>query len=128
MSLRSLTSVPVRAGAFTPIGRFRDRITFYKPGDRDQATAEAGPEAAWRECWAAIDPLQGAEFDRARQIAQTVTQRVKLPFMLGVTENMTIKTSDGRKFQIKYVMDVQNRGIELVLYCSEIGQNSGQTP
>jgi len=126
--IRTLNSIPVRAGGYEPIGAFRDRITLFNVGDRDPSSGKTLPPSAWGDRWAKIRALQGQDLYKAQQIAQTVSLLIKIRFERGITENMTIKTPDGRTFQIKAAEDPDNRGWELWLYCAEVGQNAGQTP
>ena len=91
-------------------------------------TGKSFPPSAAMDSWAAIRALQGAELDKAQQIAQTIAQLVTIPFQRGISQNMTVKTGDGRIFHIKFIEDPDNRQVELRLYCAEVGQNAGQQP
>src|ERR1017187_4434359 len=106
------------------IGGMHYWVQLFAPGDRnpvDGSTLPPSPAyAGWADIWAA----QGAEFDKAQQIAQTCRHVVKIPYHIGVTENMTV-VFERRTFQIDYVDDRDERKFFLYLYCSEIGQNAG---
>ena len=128
MSLRRLSAQVPPIGAYTPVGAMQHRITFYLPGDRDPNSGKSFPPNAGPESWAAIRALQGAELDKAQQIAQTISQLLTIPFQRGIAQNMTVKTGDGRTFQIKFIEDPDDRQVELRLYCAEVGQNAGQQP
>jgi len=125
--IRRLNNVPVRAGEYEPVGAFQDRITLYSPGDRDVNTGKTSPPSAYGERWAKIRAMSGNELLKAQQIAQTVSQLIKIRFERGITANMTAKTLDGRTLLVKFIEDPDNRQWELWLYCEEIGQNAGQT-
>jgi SPP1 family predicted phage head-tail adaptor len=116
-------------GAYTPIGARQNRVTLYTPGGRDPASGKTLTPTVWGggERWCAMRALQGAELNKAQQISQTVTQVLVLSFEHGIAENMTVKTSDGRTFQIRYIEDPDSREVDLWLYCEETGQNAGQS-
>jgi head-tail adaptor len=127
MSLRRLSGIPPSTGAYTPIGARQNRVTLYSPGDRDETSGKTLSPTLFGERWAAVRALSGDERDKVQQIAQTVTQLVVLTSEPGIVENMTVHTSDGRIFQIRYIADVDSRGVDLFLYCDETGQNAGQS-
>lgn len=127
MSLRRLSSVIPPTGAYTPIGARKDWITIYNQPDRDPATGKTLDPTSFTQTWAKIRALSGQEAYRAQQISQNVDQLVIIEYLDGVHESMTIGTEDGRTFQIRFVQDPPNTGVELYLYCEEVGQNAGQS-
>jgi SPP1 family predicted phage head-tail adaptor len=128
MSLRRLSGIPPASGGYTPIGARQNRVTLYTPGGRDASSGKTLAPTVWGggDRWCAMRALNGAELYKAQQIAQTVTQLLVLSYEPGISENMTVKTSDGRTLQIRFIEDPDSRGVDLWLYCDETGQNAGQ--
>jgi SPP1 family predicted phage head-tail adaptor len=82
-----------------------------------------GGEEAWGDAsgplWAEIRPLTGTEAIRAMQSEATLTHTVRLRYRPGVTTRMRLRYG-ARHFDIRHVIDVQERHIELQLLCEEI--------
>jgi SPP1 family predicted phage head-tail adaptor len=125
LPLRRLSQVPPPAGGYTPIGAMTRQVTFFLPGERSTVDGTTGAPVAYGTSWAAIRALQGAELDKAQQIAQKVTHLVAVPYQPGVIESMTLQYEE-RFFQVIAIEDPDEMHIELRLYTMEIGQNAGQ--
>lgn len=75
---------------------------------------------------ASIDPLRGRELLSAQQQAGAeVSSIIKIRYRAGVTAGMRLRNADSSKFyDIVYVIDPEERHVELHLYVRE-GGNSG---
>lgn len=107
------------------IGGMSRQITLYLPGSR---AADGGnvPPSPYCTTWANIRSLRGEEFDKADQIAQAVELTVRIPYQIGITGNMLVGFEQ-ELWEIKYIEDEDRRHIFLDIFCSEIGQNAGQS-
>ena len=80
----------------------------------------------WSETWstfatvsAAIWPVSAKERISGQQLAGEVTHRVRIRYLAGVIPSMRISFS-GRTLQIISVINMEERGIQLDLLCSEV--------
>jgi SPP1 family predicted phage head-tail adaptor len=71
------------------------------------------------ETRAGIFPLSGSEFFKADEINASMTHKIHLRYLAGVTPDMRILYNN-RVFHITSVVDFQERHIELQLYAKEI--------
>lgn len=79
-------------------------------------------EATWNtfvRAWASVEPLLGRQYLEARAQAQSVSHKVRMRYRDGVTPEMRVLFK-GRVFDIESVLNVQERGEELVLMCREM--------
>lgn len=106
------------------LGAMRYQVTFYEPG-MPGFDGGAMPDSPVLTTWADIRALHGAELDKAQEIAQTVDHLIGIPYQVGPNENQLIGFQ-GRKFQIKFIEDLDESKVWLDIYCEEIGQNAGQ--
>jgi SPP1 family predicted phage head-tail adaptor len=100
-------------------GRLRHRIVLQSAGEA--ADGGGGFTVTWGDVatlWAAIEPLKGSERLRAQQLETPVTHRVTIRHRAGVTAKMRVKFGS-RAFNIRAVIDPQERGRTLELLCEE---------
>lgn len=82
---------------------------------------QGGFEEGWTEgasIWAQITPLSGFERMRAMQLAAPVTHRILIRYRVGLTTKDRIRYGS-RTFDIKEVIDVDNRHAWMQLLCVE---------
>jgi SPP1 family predicted phage head-tail adaptor len=120
MPLKRLSSSP------NSIGGMSRQVTLNAPGGRNAADGGPQPPSPVITTWANIRALKGDELDKASQIAQEAEHVIRIPYQLGVNEDMTVGF-ESRTFQIKYIEDQDELHWFLDLYCAEIGQNAGGT-
>lgn len=108
-------------------GRLRHRITIqqYVTGSPQQkATGE--PDGAWSTyatVWASVEPVSGREPFLAQAHLAEVTTKIGLRYRSGITSAMRV-SFDSRIFDIKAILNWEERNIELQLLCTE-GVNQG---
>lgn len=108
-------------------GDLRHYVTLVRSTSDDVQTDYGDPVVTWEtvaNLWAAIEPLSGAERVHADQVhADVSTQmRVRKPgseVSGGIQPDDRITYGD-RTFEIKGVIDVDERGREVVLACREL--------
>lgn len=126
MPLRRLSSIPPGPGQYAPPGSLNRMVTLYQTGQRNPADGTIiPPDPVSGPLWASIRAAIGSEIDKAQQIAQVVTHVVTITYQLGISESFQVGF-EGRFFQIQYIEDIDERHVQLVLFCSEAGQNAGQ--
>jgi SPP1 family predicted phage head-tail adaptor len=106
------------------IGGMSRQVVLNRPGDRNPVDGGDLPSSPAINTWGSIRSIGGAELDKAAQIAQSSRHIVRIPYQLGVTEDMTV-VFESREFQIEYIEDPDEMHYFLDLYCAEIGQNAG---
>lgn len=80
-----------------------------------------GTVETWSEfaaVWGAIEPLQGREFFQGSQLKAEVDHRVRVRYLPGVTDEMRV-VFGARRFDIKAVLNLEERRRELHLMCQE---------
>lgn len=103
-------------------GRLRHRVTVEQLLVTDDGYG--GQSQAWSTfatVWASVEPLQGREYFQAQQAQATVTHKVTMRHLDGVTHDMRVKHGS-RALNIVSVIDTEERGRELVLMCEEAVQ------
>jgi SPP1 family predicted phage head-tail adaptor len=100
-------------------GRFRKRIDIVEvKTTRSSSGALVPSESVFACAWAAIEPLNGRElFDAARE-SVSISTRVRMRPIEGVTEAMHVDF-EGRKYDIETVINHNERDREMILMCSE---------
>lgn len=81
-----------------------------------------GHTEAWTNTatvWAAIEPLTGVEALRGMQLSARVTHRVRMRYRAGVTAKARL-AYDGRTFEVRSVIDPEERHRELILLAEEV--------
>ena len=68
---------------------------------------------------ASVSPLKGRELFDAQQRYSEVTHKIVMRYLAGVLPKMRV-SFDSRFFDINAVLNIDERGIELHLLCSEI--------
>lgn len=100
-------------------GKLRHRIDIQRPaGGEDTYGA---PDEAWDlflTAHASVEPRSGLERTEDQAVAAEVTHVVRIRYREGVTPDMRVKFGD-RVLEIESVVDVDERGRELVLLCKE---------
>jgi len=108
-------------------GDLRHRVTLQQLVTGSPQNTTAGePDQAWGDVatvWAAVEPLQGRALEAAQMIQSEVTGRIRIRYRAGVTAAMRV-SFDGRLYDIKAVVDPDERHRELVLYTAQ-GVNDG---
>ena len=124
--LRRLSAALPGPGQYAPPGALNRQVTIYLTGQRDSTSgAIIPPDPIGPPVWASIRALQGQEIDKAQQIAQSVSHLVTISYQYGLSESMLV-SFEGRMFQIKYIEDIDERHMQLLLFCDEVGQSAGQ--
>jgi SPP1 family predicted phage head-tail adaptor len=101
------------------ISDLRHRITLQqKTTTRD---AEGNVRETWADVatvWAAFEPIRGREYFQAASVNAENTVRFRIRYRQGVTPTMRV-VYGGRVFDIKSVIDVNERHLEIELMCQE---------
>lgn len=72
--------------------------------------------------WAAVEPLQGRELERSRELGSEISLRVRVRYSsttAGVTSKMRV-ISGARRYEIQAVINPQDGREELHLLCAEL--------
>lgn len=105
-------------------GKLRNKVLIQR---RQQAQDDFGqPSTSWAtvaETFADIEPLNGRELILARSAQSEITHNVVIRYRPGITTAMRINYN-GRFFNIRAVMDQNERHKILTLQCTE-GLNDG---
>jgi len=107
----------------TPIGEMRNVVDVQSP-TIGPATASGTPSVTWStlpagaNVWARIKTLRGRELERAQNIVATTTLKINLRWLAGVTAECRV-VFGGRTFYVNQATDLDQRGIELELDCTE---------
>jgi SPP1 family predicted phage head-tail adaptor len=67
---------------------------------------------------ASIEPLSGREYFSAQAEASSVSHRIRMRYVAGVTTKMRV-VFDEREFEIESVINYEERNRELILMCEE---------
>lgn len=105
------------------IGDLRDRVTiqnFIRTPDEYGGYTETWQDIA--TVWANIKPLRGREFFQAQQIQSEVTHKITIRYTDIVKPTSRIKYNN-RIFEIKSIIDVDNRHRFLEIMCIGSGQD-----
>ncbi len=100
-------------------GRLNQKITIEQV--TESRTGSGAVQETWNAfatVWASVEPLNGREYFQAQQETATVTTRIRIRYLAGVTPKMRVNY-DNRIFDIESVIDVNERHRELVLMCKE---------
>jgi SPP1 family predicted phage head-tail adaptor len=98
----------------------RHRVTIEEPvrtGDEG-----GGADISWAPVvtvWAEIQPKTGREVFESDQLGGRVTHDVRMRFRAGVTPKMRI-VHNGRSFDVRFVVNVGERGEWLICACEEV--------
>ena len=97
----------------------RHAVTFEQREEVKNATG--GLDVNWVavvSTWVKITPLSGRETFKASKIQSEVTHSVVMRYLAGITPKLRIRFGD-RYFDIKSVLNVEERNIELNLLVEE---------
>ncbi len=123
MSLRRLSAIAPFSGAYTSPGAMNQYVSIYQRGARN-ADGSYPADALFATSWASFRALSGSEMDHAREIVQRVEAIVTLPFLAGLTQDMTIQIG-AESWEILYVLDPDHRGVEQRCYVALVNQTVG---
>lgn len=101
-------------------GSLRNIIVIQTPVEVQATTGE--PVITWVNYYSingAIEPLIGREFWQSKQISAEITGKIKIRYIKGITAKMRIKFGS-RYYDIKGIIDPEERHKELVLFVSEL--------
>jgi SPP1 family predicted phage head-tail adaptor len=78
----------------------------------------------WRTVWAAIEPLTGQEAMLAGQLEGKLSHRIRIRYPGNVSSSETVRHTmrilhEGRQFNVRSVVDVNEDHRELHLMCEE---------
>ena len=107
----------------TPIGEMRQviSINLTSGGTRGPSgAASPGSTPIAADVFAKIQPLHGRELVNAQQLAANVTHLVKLRYVAGVNNRCEVAFGS-RTFDVNVAIDLEERNVELWLYCQEAG-------
>lgn len=110
-------------------GKLRHRITIqHKAAGSPQKTASGALDTSWTDfvgenVYASIEPVSGREAFLAQQHLSEVTHKVRIRYRSGITAKMRVQYGS-RTFDIRAVMNFEERNRELLLLCTE-GVNAG---
>lgn len=101
----------------------RNRIKImHQPESQNSYGEEVSDITQWTEyaeVYASIEPIQGREFFSAQQVNSIVDTRIRIRYLFGVKPNMKV-LFDSRIYEIKAVIDVNERHKEMQLMCQEV--------
>lgn len=103
------------------MGNLRHRITIEQ---KTIDNSQLDPVETWSKfatVWAAIEPLKGNErwIDGAKLISNSVTGRIKIRYLAGVTPTMRVKFGS-RTYEILAAINVNERNEEMHLMVKEL--------
>lgn len=108
-------------------GKLRHRVALQelRAGSPD-VSGSGMPDESWTTVAtldASAEPLSGRELFAAQEHHSEVTTRFRIRYRSGVTAKMRLSFS-GRLYDIRYVINVEERNREMLLLCTE-GVNEG---
>jgi SPP1 family predicted phage head-tail adaptor len=104
-------------------GEYDQRVTICKnvaTTNTDGQQVEV--ESEWIRVWAAVHPVGGGERYGPQQVQADVTHRIRMRSNTQtrtITPKMWIKLRDGTRLDIKRVVDLEMKRIELEIECNE---------
>jgi SPP1 family predicted phage head-tail adaptor len=104
------------------VGALRHRVTIQTAAttaDPLRGQASGAPTVLAQNVPAAIEPLEGRELLEAQQLSAVVSHRVRLRYLAGVTPRSRVLFG-ARTFEVASVINVEERNVELRLFCQEI--------
>lgn len=106
-------------------GKLRHLVTVQTELE-DQSSMTGAVTKAWAtvaSVYASVEPLIGRELQRAMAERAELTYTIRTRYLAGITTRHRL-LYDGKTFNIRSVVDVEERHRELVLMCTE-GLNDG---
>ena len=101
------------------IGQLRHRITVQQLSKARNSMGEEEP--GWTNFatrWASIEPISGREYFTAQQVNAEITHRVRMRYLKGMENTMRFLYGT-RIFQVKVIMNAEERNRELEILCTE---------
>lgn len=100
-------------------GTLRHKIIIQKRGDTGSAYNEPLSWEDVKTAHASISTLSGKEFIAGSQEQSEVTHKVMMRYISGIKPSMRVEFG-ARHFDIMYIVNWQERNVELTLMCSEV--------
>lgn len=102
------------------VGPLRHRITVEQATvSRDSYGGEVETWGVFATVWASVSPLIGREYIAAKQVSASVTHKIRMRYLAGMTPKMRISW-DNRLFDVESILDVDERHAEMVIMATEI--------
>lgn len=100
-------------------GKLRERVTVQQATQTRNSLGEAVMSwADWQTVWASVEGVSAREALEAGQQEVTITHRVRLRYLTGLTQNMRLSWR-GRTLNIVNLLEYGNRS-EHVAICEEV--------
>ena len=100
-------------------GKLRHSIIIQKKVvNRDDYGAEVVTWQDFTRAWGSIEPVSGREYFLAQQMQAAVDHKIVIRYQSGITPDMKA-VWNSRSFDIKAVLNKEEKNIELTLMCSE---------
>lgn len=101
-------------------GPLRHRITIEQATEsRDSSGGVISTWGTYATVWASVSPLIGREYIAAKTVSASVTHKIRMRYLAGMTPKMRIAW-DSRLFDIESILDVDERHAELVIMATEV--------
>jgi SPP1 family predicted phage head-tail adaptor len=105
------------------VGEYDHRVTICKnePTTNDDGQQVLN-ETDWIQRWASVRPVSGTERFGPQQVQADVTYRVRMHSdtqTRAITPEMWLKLKDGTQLNIKRVVDLEGRKMEMEMECNE---------
>lgn len=101
-------------------GQLRQRVTIQeKSVTRNSYGEEVITWSDVATVWASVEPLSGREFLDAQRAGAEVTTRIRIRYRSGIAPEMRVTYGD-HVYDIKAVIDVEERHREIQLMCREV--------
>ncbi len=97
------------------IGKLRHYVTIEYPAESFNTDGEL--VTTWTQkakVWASIEPLLGKEYWESKQVVSTVTGKIRMRYLSGMTEKMRVVSGDNI-YGIEAIINPEQRNIELIL-------------
>lgn len=102
------------------IGKLRQRIAIQmSTSSPDVAGGFTNVWINFAILWASIEPVSGKELYEAQQVQNEVSHKIRIRYFSGLTTSMRI-SFESRIFEIKSIINWEERDRELLLMCSEV--------
>jgi SPP1 family predicted phage head-tail adaptor len=104
-------------------GKLTERVVIEQPVEARDASF-AAVTRTWQPVatvWAAVEPLQGRELERSRELGSEISLRVRIRHssaVAAVSSKMRI-THGALRYEIQAVLNPLSAGVELHLLCAE---------
>ncbi len=101
-------------------GRRNKRILIERPIEStDQYGEKIITWVEFSSCWARVAPLRGKEFFEAQQTNNENIMKITMNYQADISDRYRV-VYDCRYFEIKYIINVEEKNIDHELMCSEI--------